>query len=115
MLHALAGVNWREKAQRMEARLQSYREAGLAIAERGANAGLTVVGGAAGAFASVYMPTLPTTQIPTDLAVGGLVTALGVFDVLGGMAEQATAFGGGLLAVGTFRQLEPMLRQNRAA
>ena len=112
MVNAL--VNWKEKAQRMEARLDKYREAGLAIAERGANAGLAVVGGAGAAFASVYMPVIPTTQVPTDLALGGLITALGVFDVLGGMAEQATSFGSGLLAVGTYRQLEPLLRQKAA-
>jgi hypothetical protein len=114
MISSLA-TNWKEKALRLEHRFEKFREQGLAVAERGANAGLTVVGGAGAAFAAVYMPTIPTTQVPTDLAVGGLVTALGVFDVLGGMAEQATAFGSGLLAVGTYRQLEPMLRQSKAA
>lgn len=114
-MFALAGTNWKEKAQRLQTRLESYREAGLAIAERGTNAALSVAGGAGAAFAAVYMPVIPTTQVPTDLAIGGLVTALGVFDVLGGMAEQATSFGSGLLAVGTFRQLEPVLRQRQAA
>jgi hypothetical protein len=112
---ALSVSDWKNKALRLKSQLDNFRETGLEIAERGANVTLTTAGGVAAALASVYLPTIPGTQVPTDLAVGGAIAALGVFDLLGGMADQCSSFGGGLLAVGVFRTLEPQIRQRAAA
>jgi len=108
-------TDWKHKALRLQSQLENFKETGLAIAERGANLSLTAVGATAATFAAVYMPMIPGTQIPVDLAVGGAIAAVGVFDLLGGMADQATSFGGGLVAVGLFRALEPQLRARMAA
>src|SRR4051812_25563288 len=73
-------TDWKHKALRLQGQIQNFREQGLAVAERGANVGLAGVGAVGATFSAVYLPVIPGTQVPTDLAIGGAIAALGVFD-----------------------------------
>jgi hypothetical protein len=99
----------KEHADRLQKRLASVRNQGQAVVKRGTSAGATVAGGAIAGLAEAYMPTIPGTQIETDVAVGGLLTAVGVFGILGSGDEQLTDFGAGMLAVATARGLKKAL------
>lgn len=100
----------REHAARLESRIKNIRQQGQAVAHRGIGATATVGGGAAAGLAEAYMPLIPGTQIETDLAIGGALTAAGVFGLIGGEADKFVAdFGAGMLAVATARGLKKAL------
>jgi len=99
----------KEHAARLENRLKAVRVQGVAVAKRGTDAVATIAGGAAAGLAEAYMPTIPGTAIETDLAIGGALTAVGVFGLLGSMDDQVTDFGAGMLAVATARGLRKAL------
>lgn len=100
----------KEHAIRLENRLKAVRAEGVKVAKRGIDATATVAGGAVAGLAEAYMPMIPGTQIETDLAVGGALTAVGVFGLIGGDVDDAiTDFGAGMLAVATARGLKKAL------
>ncbi len=100
----------REHAARLETRVKKIREQGQAVAHRGIGAVATVAGGATAGLIESYMPTIPSTQIETDMALGGLLTAVGVFGLVGGDVDKAiTDYGAGMLAVATARGLKKAL------
>lgn len=83
--------------------------------------GRTVLGlsGAAGAVAAGVMaselgeePKLPGTDIDADIAVGGVLVALGAVGMAGDKwSDEVVAFGVGMMAPGIARQTKKMLQK----
>lgn len=105
----------REKAERLQARFRTMQQQGLAVTKRGTRLIMSAAGGGLSAVCQVYMPFLPGTQFPTDVALGAAAGLAGAFDLLGGMADELVAIGGGVIGAATARELTPMLQQRRAA
>lgn len=105
----------RDKADRLQARFRAMREEGLAVAKRGTRLVMAAAGGGVSAVCQVYLPTVPGTQFPTDVALGAAVGIAGTFDMLGGMADELVALGGGLIGAATARELTPVLQARHAA
>ena len=77
---------------------------------------LTAAGGAAAGVLSVKMPTLMGGKIPTDFALGVVCVALAALDVADGYDDQLNAFGSGLIAAGTAREMaQHMLAKQQAS
>src|SRR5687768_3544400 len=72
----------------------------------GADALLTVAGGAAAGALAVKLPMFPGTQINTDLVVGSLLCLAAMADMADGYDAELNAFGSGLLAAATAREVQ---------
>ena len=96
-------------AERLQSRLKAVQTQGVAVAKRGTSAVATVAGGATSGLIEVYLPKIPGTEIETDMALGGAITAIGVFGLLGQMDDVVTDYGSGIMACVTSRGLKKAL------
>lgn len=81
----------------------------------GADALLTVAGGAAAGALAVKMPNFPGTQISSDLVIGTAMCLAAMADFADGYDAELNAMGAGLLAAATAREVQTALLQRQQA
>lgn len=103
------------KLENMKKRAAVVREK----AEKVTGRGVLALSGAAGAAAAGVMqaelgeePKIPGTDIEADLAVGGILVALGTIGMAGDKwSDELVAFGSGMMAPGIARQVKQLIQK----
>lgn len=83
--------------QRARTALANVRNQSEAIVGRATLGAMAMGGGVVAAALDMKMPTVPGTQFPMKVAVGGIAAALGLADGAGKFSDQLASFGWGLL------------------
>lgn len=73
---------------------------------------VAAAGGAAAGVLGAKMPVIPNTNIPSDAALGGLITVLCALDVFDGADPYINDFAKGLIGAGTKDFVMKMIQAN---
>ena len=95
--------------ERIQSQLQNVKREAQRVTEVGVTSVVTVAGGAAAGVLAAKLPTLPGTQVPSDLALGIGCVGLAMMGAGGRNNEHLASFGSGLLAVKAYVETKKAL------
>ena len=109
-----AAAMTRQKFESMKNSLRKIRSDGKIYAKKTVGVALTAGGGASSGFVrSTTFATVPNTEIPMDIALGAVMSAVGIA-MNDDVGEGVGAFGQGMLAGGLSHEvLEMMVERKR--
>jgi hypothetical protein len=95
---------------RLSAQMQRVKEESKRVTEVGVSSVVTVAGGAAAGALAAKMPTVPGSQVPSDIALGAGCVMLAMIGAGGKNNEHLASFGAGVLAVRAAKETEKALK-----
>ena len=100
----------KQLVQRLHGQLDRVKNDAKRVTEVGVATVVTVAGGAAAGALAAKLPYVPTTQVPSDVALGTGCVLLSMMGAGGKNNDHLADFGAGVLAVRAAKETEKALR-----